>query len=1105
MSMLDSGPESVDRMAEAFALAETIPALVWIAAPGGRVEYANRRWTEFTGLDIAGKSFEDVLEAVAEPDDVRRVVDRWLVTASSALSLPEAIAFEAELRLRRADGMPRWHLMKAVPVHDPDGGVRRWYGTSFDIDDRKRSESDASRIADALPHFVFRALADGSFEYFNNWWSVYSGLTPEESRGWGWVRAVHPEDVGSLLARWRGAVEAGDDFECQARIQRAYDRAFRWFMLRAHAVGTGPQRKWFGTCTDIDEQLRATNDLRFLVETGSILSRSLDYATTLRSAARLAVDTIADLCLLDVKDPQSGAIRLVAVHRDPVYEFMLRGAVAHLKSDPGYPMHYAVGVMTTAQPLLVPAVDDAFVDAHATSPTHAAFLRTMQYGSMIVVPVVGSASPHPLGALTIVATRKSGRRYGTDELSLAEELGRRAGAAIETAYLFSTLRQSRDELSTLAQTLPELVWAASPEGRIDFWNERWSEYAGMPFEGGALPLERIVHPQDLAGLSAAWERARANGGESLDREVRLCGADGAYRWFIFRGRTVRASDGRTLRWIGSAIDIDETKRDNARLSLIARVGYALASARGTPHAVQEVAELIAGSLADWCVVWIDNGDGPPAPRAIAHRDPERKRLIEELLRQYPLRGDDAVSAVAAGTIPAVLSDEWDLERGAQDERHAAGLRALDVRSMIVAPIALGEEQYGALQLAGGSDSVRFSPDDARTAKLLADRIAVTLDNLRIYERERRIARTFQEAALPRSLPQLEDAAIDAIYVAGDGEAEVGGDWYDAFPLPDGRLAFSVGDVTGKGVAAAVLMSSARQSIRLAALLEADPAGVLAIAGQALEQEHPGRFVSALYGVVDLRARRVRIASAGHPGPYVRFPDGTVMPIDDVASVPPLGVRSDFPPRTRELPRLPEGALLVLYTDGLLETTRDVLAGERMLLETLRHRALGEVRKPAHFLRDAILVSQALDDVAILTLRFGGRERWAFSAPDAAEAQGARSSLMEHLRAHARPDSDFGSAEVIAGELFGNVVRYAPGPIDVVLEWDDASPTLHVYDRGPAFDIAGQLPGDIMAENGRGLYLVTLLAKAWGLEPLPGRGNHIEAVLPVERATSAGVR
>jgi len=232
--------------------------------------------------------------------------------------------------------------------------------------------------------------------------------------------------------------------------------------------------------------------------------------------------------------------------------------------------------------------------------------------------------------------------------------------------------------------------------------------------------------------------------------------------------------------------------------------------------------------------------------------------------------------------------------------------------------------------------------------------------------EKELADKLQEAFLQQQLPTIPNLGFSATYLPAATTVQVGGDWYDAFELPYGRILFSIGDVAGHGIEAAVTMSRARQAIIAAALYEADPGAILARANKTLMLQDT-RFATAICGFVDPGTLEVTYATAGHPPAILTAPDGSarLLKYDGL----PLGVHpdADYPSFcfTAE-PR----SMLVLYTDGLLEYDRDIIQGERRMLETACLIARRTVDNPAAEIQDAIFSQyEPMDDVAILTISF----------------------------------------------------------------------------------------------------------------------------------------
>jgi hypothetical protein len=430
-----------------------------------------------------------------------------------------------------------------------------------------------------------------------------------------------------------------------------------------------------------------------------------------------------------------------------------------------------------------------------------------------------------------------------------------------------------------------------------------------------------------------------------------------------------------------------------------------------------------------------------------------------------------------------------LRAGAVDAHHAALLESLDIASVIVVPLIVDGDLIGMVHLVRGHQRPGFVGADVDLAQILAKRIAIAIDNAVVYERERNVAQTFQNAALPRTLPRIDGLALHSTYVAGERGAEIGGDWYDAFTLADGSLLFSIGDVAGKGLDAAVLMASMRNAIRVAGLQGLEPADVLHAANALLALEQPGRFVTAFVGRMNVARTHLSYASAGHAPPLLRVHQSLrSLALGD----PPLGVwEGPFTPHTIELSA---PWLLVAYTDGLIERTGDVIAGEQSLRGVVQNDGITHAADPAMFLQQRLIRGVVRDDTAILTLRVDGEPHWRFGASDALAAEPARRRLRQWLET--RTTGDFVAAELIYGELIGNVVRHAPGPIDIDLALDGERVRLVVQSSGSAVTARPALPVSPFRECGRGLFIVDKLGSGYRTHALPIFGNQTKVDLPL---------
>jgi len=237
-----------------------------------------------------------------------------------------------------------------------------------------------------------------------------------------------------------------------------------------------------------------------------------------------------------------------------------------------------------------------------------------------------------------------------------------------------------------------------------------------------------------------------------------------------------------------------------------------------------------------------------------------------------------------------------------------------------------------------------------------------------YQTEKRIADTLQGAFVQRPLPSHTTLRFSATYVPASEESKVGGDWYDAVELPEQRVLFSLGDVEGHGIEAAVTMNRTRQALISAALIELDPAAVLARVNDELLTDE-ARMVTAVVGYADATSYEFVYATAGHPPPVLLEPGRAARLL--VCGGLPLGITPDAVYTVRRVQSVP-GALLVLYTDGAVEHSRDVLDGESVLLAAIAAAAAEQpVADLAAKIHEGIFAGRPVgDDVAILTIGFG---------------------------------------------------------------------------------------------------------------------------------------
>jgi serine phosphatase RsbU (regulator of sigma subunit)/anti-sigma regulatory factor (Ser/Thr protein kinase) len=541
-------------------------------------------------------------------------------------------------------------------------------------------------------------------------------------------------------------------------------------------------------------------------------------------------------------------------------------------------------------------------------------------------------------------------------------------------------------------------------------------------------------------------------------------------------------------------------RDQERLDLLVRAGEIFHQSLEVTATLNNVARLAVESFADLCLFdLIDERSDRLFVTASAHRDPSKEEALASVSTILYVEefGVHPVVQVTRTGEPFFLPhiDDDVIVRHAASRQHEQYMRRFGYRSKIVVPVVAQNHIFGALTFVRTGDANEFDQNDLAFAIELGRRAGLAVANAKQFHREQYVAETLQRAFLPRRFPTRDGIEISAYYRPGSTEADIGGDWYDAFENERGDIVVTIGDVTGKGVEAARLMVLMRQAIRVAALQSPEPQSIAEVCNRLLLNEGADRLASAFIGILDPETRRLRYVSAGHAPPMLRVSTSEIRTLASPSA--PLGAFRNVEFEGHEID-CPDRSILVMYTDGIIEASRDVLAGEQMLHSVLQADAVMHTPNPAQFIERAIAHDLPRDDIAIMTLTFGRREeRWHFEAEDARSAYTMRDEYLKSLSDVCKiTQDDTAACSLIFAELIGNAVRHAPGPLSLSLEFRGQDAVLHVIDKGPGFTYHPALPSSIWAESGRGLYLISMLAKHVKVEPVPGLGTHVMVTLPV---------
>ncbi|MGW6542534.1 SpoIIE family protein phosphatase [Streptomyces massasporeus] len=628
---------------------------------------------------------------------------------------------------------------------------------------------------------------------------------------------------------------------------------------------------------------------------------------------------------------------------------------------------------------------------------------------------------------------------------------------------------------------------------------------------GLRVSEIIDHDAGLRAERSMARVLRTGEPEYQENFLRAPGENHEHAWSVFIS-ALRDHEG-TIRGVClSAHDMTEQFWARKRLQLIAEAGRRIGSTLDVTRTAQELADVTVPVLADFVSVdllaVLDDAPEPPAP-AVPADGPLLLRRVA--LRSVTPGAPESVVAVGAvDSYPPSSMHFESLRTGrpalhevtdpaftawlARDPARAARVRAFGIHSVMAVPLAARGTTLGVAFFVRHRNQEAFQHDDLVLAGELAARAAVSIDNARRYTRERATAVTLQRSLLPQRLPRQAAVEVASRYLPAGPHAGVGGDWFDVIPLSGARVALVVGDVVGHGLVASATMGRLRTAVRTLADIDLPCDELLThlddlVARLNTEEEsdteggHAGRAeissdvgATCLYAVYDPVTRRCSFAAAGHPVPAVVSPDGTV-DLVDLPAAPPLGV-SGLPYEATEVV-LPEGSLLALYTNGLVETPdRDLDTGVQRLREALARPAASLDALCDTVLTD-LLPQRPGDDVALLIARTRALDArqvatWAVPADPSAVAQ-TRKDVVEQLERWGL-SADVFVTELVVSELVTNAIRHAEPPVQLrlihdstlICEVSDGGNTAPHLRRARTYD-----------EGGRGLLLVAQLTDRWG--------------------------
>ena len=651
------------------------------------------------------------------------------------------------------------------------------------------------------------------------------------------------------------------------------------------------------------------------------------------------------------------------------------------------------------------------------------------------------------------------------------------------------LRASESRTRLIIESAPDAFVSIDREGLVIGWNAAAERLFGWPaFEAVGCPLRTLIMPPE--GRAEHDERRRRLLGSEeqvqvVRAEAELQRRDGTR--FPAEETISRVKVGDEVVLSAFIRDVSERRRREEQREALLREQAARAEAERVAEMVSGMQLLVDAALAhrtlddiladllprvrgvlgaDAATIFLADGGGALRPAASTGPEAQEPRAIAV--------GEGFPGRVAAERRPLLAHDP------APSEVLDAAVQGFEVGSAIGVPL-LADEEVTSVIVVYARAPRRFNDEDLGLLRLAADRVALAISHARVYEREHRIAETLQRSLLPDRLPQLPGLAVAARYEPAAAEAEVGGDWYDVMPIPGGGVGLVMGDVAGKGLAAASMVGRLRSALRAYALEGHDPATVVERLNRLVWTElEESQMATLLYVVVDPAEGVVRWVNAGHLPPLLVVGDRMPHYLEGGRSVP-LGVLP-FPTFEEISMTMEPGATVLLYTDGLVERPgAHIDAGLSLLAQVVRAAPVAPEALCDHLLQQMVPEGGAQDDVALLVLQNTPMaDRFSVELPGEPEALASMRSLLRRWLRYANgTDQEIAEITTACGEAATNAIEHAGtgggSPFEVAGRLEGREVDITVRDYG-----AWRPPRD--GDQGRGLSLMRALMDSVDVTP-----------------------
>jgi PAS domain S-box-containing protein len=542
------------------------------------------------------------------------------------------------------------------------------------------------------------------------------------------------------------------------------------------------------------------------------------------------------------------------------------------------------------------------------------------------------------------------------------------------------LQRSEERYRSLVQAGAQVVWVTTPTGEISEDSPEWRRITGQTaseyLDGGWL---EAIHSEDRERVERDWLEC-LDTGKIFDTSYRVRTKSGSYRHYDVRA-VPSERDGKIIEWVGANTDVTgQREAEEMRGRLTEQLSAAALRTVRLQQATSGLAEAITVAQVVEVITEVGRSAINAERSAVAILDSERLRLHTVNPAELP-DSPGAVGSELPLDVPSVMTSAILTRRPLVLQNHEAFrehfegqadvslfLQHTDEQAWVGLPLLSSGAPMGALRFSFTRPR-KITDEERPFLEALAGQCALALERASMFEREHTTAETLQRSLLPDRLPTVPGIVLEASYMPVTRNMEIGGDWYDAFRLPDGKLAVAAGDVMGKGLTAAAGMGRVRNALRALALTDSRPAAVLAGLDRLfIATELEEQVTTVAYLVLDPASGEGMAGNAGHLPPLLLSADGPPS-LDGAEAGTPLGWAS---PRQQYAFRLPPGSTAVLYSDGLVENRRRGLDTGLDELVAVAAKAPAPARENPAVLLD-YLVNQMLtgyeqdDDVTVLVV------------------------------------------------------------------------------------------------------------------------------------------